>query len=147
MELNGTSFVSTTKQFIRAFEAYVSAGSSNAGNISVYDNSETYELLRIDAGEADAHAAIWTVPAEHDLYLIQWHGSEAANQEVEFAIWSRQESDIWRLQRKLIISSGLFHLPLQVPIRFPAQTDIALRVQAGQSTNVTGGFEGYAKAR
>lgn len=145
--------MSTPRSFIRLFEAYVIEGNTNVGNISVYDNTETYELLRLDAGESDAHAAIHTVPANHKGYIVQWHGSEVANQEVEFviqevefAIWSRKiGTNIWRLRRKLIIGNNLFHLPFQIPIQFEEKTDISMMVKAGQTTSVTGGFEGYSR--
>lgn len=142
VSMNGTTAVTTSNSFLRVNEAYVSAGATNAGVITVKDNGATNTLLQIDAGDGDAHAAKYTVPAGYTYYMIQWHGSEVSNQGTEFAIWSHINGDIDRLRCMIHAIDSFFHLPLQVPFAFDEKTDITIQVKAGAASEVSGGFEG-----
>jgi hypothetical protein len=142
--------VATTKEFFRVYEARAIEGSSstNLGEISIYDNSESNELLRINQGESDAHAAIYTVPRGYTFYIVQWHGfsyiPNNTGKYTEMSLWHGSDNGIWRLRREIEMMAGDFNIPFQLPIPIYEMNDIQMKVKAEQAGGrAIGGFEGY----
>lgn len=77
VRLDGTSVVRTTKEFIRVNRSFViSAGSNqaNAGSISGR-HAEGMTVFFIDRDKSQTEQCVYTVPANHKGYLLDFSGS------------------------------------------------------------------------
>ena len=145
--MNGATAVTTTRSYIRMLKAkVVTAGTtgSNEGTISVKDNTDTDTLMCIAPNENESHSAIYSVPAGQTAYLAYWYGSEASSKGSEVTVWIREFEGLWLEKRGVVLLDDNFVIPLDLPIKLAAKSDIEIRAKgilAGAF--VTAGFEGW----
>lgn len=74
--LDGTSTASSANRYLRLNDAYIidaNQGEKNAGNIGITNGSDaTHSLGMIRAGEGKMLQAVYTVPANHTAYILEF---------------------------------------------------------------------------
>jgi len=77
--MNGTNSVTTANPYLRlnsAEVALVGSSEKNAGIISIVNASDaSHNLGMIRVGEGKMHQAVYTVPANHSAYILEFEGN------------------------------------------------------------------------
>lgn len=139
--------VLTDASFLRVFNlTVVTAGSSgyNEGTITASNNADNAVLDQIDPVENVSNNACFTVPAGKTAYIVQAMATEASTKGSQFGFWLRPSGGLWAQKRTIVLLDSNIVLPIPVPMKIPAQSDIEIRaygILAG--ANVTAGFEGW----
>jgi hypothetical protein len=149
--MNGTASVETVgATFLRIFRAYVAtagSGEVNDGLISIKDNADTVTLAQIAADKGQSQMALWTVPADHELFVTQINASESANKKVRVRLFSCDRSvanQSWRLKEEMVVNLSDTSRRFEVPLKFTEKTDIEMRGEATTTGgDVNAGFQGY----
>lgn len=150
INLAGTSYVTTTKSYLRCYMAYVvtsGAIGSNAGNIEIWNNAEAHQLDELPLGDGQLHTAGFTVPAGTTFYATDYFFGEATNNGMIFSLWIREYGKSWRLVREYSCIQNNHEIINAFPFPLPEKTDVELRVR-GLATGGTavGGFNGWYEA-
>jgi hypothetical protein len=148
--MNGTASVETSTAFLRVFRAQAGITGTdevNAGLISINDNADVVTLAEIVAGRGQTQMAMWTVPADHTLFITQLNASESAGKSTRIRLYSIDRSianQSFRLKDELVASAGDSGREYKLPLKFTEKTDIEVRGEAAVAGgNVNAGFEGY----
>lgn len=141
---------------IRSTRAFVSAtgtyGGANEGDIIIETDAGT-ELCRISAGEGQTQMAIYTVPADHKLYVSRLRAQVGGNNnEAFFDFCKREQADVTsapfaslRLLERIeaVDSGGNVEIEFDPPLEIPGKTDVFVEATAGSgSVGVTASFCG-----
>ena len=153
--LTGQTAVNTTQLFLRMFRAYVvtaGSGGTAVGDIYIGVGTVTAGVpatvyAKIDIGENQTNMAIWTVPANHTLYLHRGTFSAASNNAAQFVLGKfmfRPFGSVFRNAADITVNSNVFGYDFEIPLAIPEKTDIEARAIALAGTNfyVTASFEG-----
>lgn len=149
--LNGTTPVNTSVSDIfrinRVKMLTAGSGWKAAGNISVRNTAGTVTYGYILAGHTRSRSLIFTVPAGKTLYVtsvsVGVNKSNAGNNAL-FVLRATYDDELGQLTAGLhFVPSGEFNLmdqyavrPMEMPIKFPATTDVKMDVTAGQSSSI-----------
>lgn len=144
--MNGVGAVVTTKAFRRAFRAYVSTcGTSrtNVGNINITSSVGSVQMIYIPAGDGQTLMTLWTVPLDKVAYLTQLTASNDSGKGARFALYTRLNDGAtlypWQIKYRGYILGGTYVIPLSIPFKIPAKTDIEIRFLTPSSAGVTSG--------
>lgn len=153
--LDGQTGVNTTNLFLRVFSAYVvTAGSANTAIGDLYIGVGTITAgvpatvyAKIDIGENQTNMAMWTVPANHTLYIYRGTFSAASNNAAQYVLGKfmfRNFGGVFRNAADITVNSNVFGYDFEIPLAVPEKTDIEARAIALAGTNfyVTASFEG-----
>jgi hypothetical protein len=148
--MTGAVAVETNVAFLRVFRAYVAtAGVSetNEGLISINDNADLVTMAEIAIGRGQTQMAMWTVPADHELFLYQLNAAESANKKTIIRLYAKDNAvanSAWRLQDETVVNLGDSTRIYKIPLKFTEKTDIEIRgVAANPSGIVNAGFQAY----
>lgn len=150
VELDGTTDVHPTKNYLRIFRAYVvtaGSGGTNAGNIQIDDGAGNV-FAYIPAGYGQTLQAAYTIPADYTNggYMLQWYvaiDSKIAAY-VNACIQVREYGGAWQTKEVIGVSAdGPLVYTFAIPIHYPAKADIRLRILDASADNllVSGGFD------
>lgn len=148
--LDGTTPVALTTNLLRVFRAKVltaGSGETNAGNIDV--KHTTTVLARVTAGYGQTLMALYTVPADRDLYLAEWHGNGlfSGNGTITFRLDVRPFGGAWNCKETHDLGgsagAGFERRFSAWQNKIEAKSDIRIRVFAGSDNNVeiSAGFD------
>jgi len=149
VEMDGTTKVNTTKEFLRVnFVKALEVGSdaNAAGDITLKDSTETYTLAAVIAGDNQSLAAIYTVPAGVNLRITDIYASEDQNKASAIALFYYENGSN---KPKLKSFESLYFIQGQVSYHsnngflFTEKTDLYIAaLSAGGSGHISAGFIG-----
>jgi hypothetical protein len=148
--MNGTTPVLTTATNIYRIQAFLvtSTGSTGkaAGNISVQSVAGTVTYDQIEVGFTRARNSIFTVPTGYTLYISEFSAATGGIQSAYVRIYMKAtyndissvvtDQPLYYQYAELIASNGSFILLPQVPIVFPAQTDVKVSAISSASAGI-----------
>ena len=157
--LDGTTVVTTSATDIFRIQKMctVTAGTGKkaAGLIDIRHLADTPIYGRIPIGENDLHQAICTVPIGMVLFIVSWQpgvGHQTGNRYARFELDATADcddayaADIFHSKDIIDIEDMAIYIPLPMPQKFPAKTDVKVTVisdnaNANAFTSVS--FEGW----
>ncbi len=139
--LNGTGIVNTVAtNILRINHIHTESsgsGKSAAGTIDVRHLSDTPVYGRILLNENIAKQAIWTVPNGKTAFITEWQvgvGHSSGNRYANFQLKTTSDltehyhEGIFQTKEIVNIQDGAIFVPLVVPFRVPAKSDIKITV-------------------
>ena len=143
--LNGTTTVTTSASYIRAYRAYVSDDVEPVGNVSIRHSGNL--VAQITAGEGQTLMAVYTVPAGYTLYIGRGSistATEGTNQIVTGRLRVRQPGGIFRTQATVVLNNQFVDFDWETPVVVPEKCDIEATaiVSKSQDNAVAATFEG-----
>lgn len=129
--LNGTTTVTTSGSYLRAYRAYVSDDNEPAGNVTITHSGSNIAIIRADEGQT--LMATYTVPAGYTAYLYQLvlgGAAELANKFMTIRLKTREHNGIFRTKAKYTIATQTFEEVFEFPLVFPEKTDIEITAQS-----------------
>ena len=155
--MNGTTVVNTVKLFLRTHRMFVvtaGTGLTNTGVIYAADTGDTYTTpgipntatgirSTIGAGEGQTLQAFYTVPAGYTAYVTQLHaGSVNGTNATTMTFRARTVGGAFRTKEKFVTFKSSATRPHEVPMVFPAQTDLEMLGDAANgTTDVAASFD------
>jgi hypothetical protein len=135
VQLNGLTTVTTTNSFLRINSATILSG-SNVGNITISNGGTTYAYIEATIGTTQA--CVYTVPAEHSLYLFRislTSGTVNGNQYITYR--NRLDNSSGRILRvaEATWREGMQTFDRQIPFRVAQKNDIQFEAKSSASTN------------
>ena len=135
VQLNGTTPVTTTTSFYRINSATILSG-SNVGDITVSEGGTVY--ANIEATLGTTQACIYTVPANHSLYIFRislTSGTVNSNKYITYR--NRVDSSTGRVLR---VAEATFQLNMQtfdrqIPFRIAPKSDFQFEAKSSSGTN------------
>jgi len=135
VQLNGTTPVTTTNSFYRINSATILSG-SNVGDITVSEGGTVY--ANIEATLGTTQACIYTVPADHSLYIFRislTSGTVNSNKYITYR--NRVDSSTGRVLR---VAEATFQLNMQtfdrqIPFRIAPKSDFQFEAKSSSGTN------------
>lgn len=135
VQLNGTSAVTTSNSFYRINSAVILSG-SNVGDITISNGGAVY--ANIEATLGTTQACVYTVPADHSLYLFRislTSGTVNSNKYITYR--NRIDSSSGRVLR---VAEATFQLNMQtfdrqIPFRIAPKTDFQFEAKSSSGTN------------
>jgi hypothetical protein len=129
--LNGTTTVTTSGSYLRAYRAYVSDDNEPAGNVTITHSGSNIAIIRADEGQT--LMATYTVPAGYTAYLYQLvlgGAAELANKFMTIRLRTRESNSVFRTQAKYTVAAQTFEETMVFPLVFPEKTDIEITAQS-----------------
>ena len=135
VQINGTTPVTTTNSFYRINSATILSG-SNVGDITVSEGGTEY--AHIEATLGTTQACIYTVPANHSLYIFRislTSGTVNSNKYITYR--NRIDSSSGRILR---VAEATFQLNMQtfdrqIPFRIAPKSDFQFEAKSSSGTN------------
>jgi hypothetical protein len=135
VQINGTTPVTTTNSFYRINSATILSG-SNVGDITVSEGGTVY--AHIEATLGTTQACIYTVPANHSLYIFRislTSGTVNSNKYITYR--NRIDSSSGRILR---VAEATFQLNMQtfdrqIPFRIAPKSDFQFEAKSSSGTN------------
>jgi hypothetical protein len=129
--LNGTTTVTTSGSYLRAYRAYVSDDNEPAGNVTITHSGSNIAIIRADEGQT--LMATYTVPAGYTAYLYQLvlgGAAELANKFMTIRLRTRESNGVFRTQARYTVAAQTFEETMVFPLVFPEKTDIEITAQS-----------------
>ena len=135
VQINGTTPVTTTNLFYRINSATILSG-SNVGDITVSEGGTEY--ANIEATLGTTQACVYTVPANHSLYIFRislTSGTVNSNKYITYR--NRIDSSSGRILR---VAEATFQLNMQtfdrqIPFRIAPKSDFQFEAKSSSGTN------------
>lgn len=156
--LNGTGVVTTVNLDLFRINSFrvIATGTGNkpAGNLSLRNLADTPIYSYITAGFTRARNAAYTVPAGKTLYINQWSAGYAYSHNsthyariyvranLEFST-SFNTGNIFYPFAEVVCSNSDIMIPLHIPIKLPAKTDLKVAALGDYAGVVTTALRGW----
>lgn len=144
---NGTTSVSSVKNYLRVFTARVvlsGTNGTNIGDITVEDAAGVITLAYIEADEGKSLQCIWTVPAGKTVTILRWAYAELKAKISEIALFVRPYNESWYIAKTKYLKDMVEDSLLTLPLEFKERTDIEIRAWAtGGEGQISATIEGY----
>lgn len=160
--LNGTSNVATVNSYVvvhRMQVMTVGSGGTNAGNITATAQTDSTVTAQISAGKGQILMAIYGVPADHQLQLVQWYmgmnraAAAAASADLELYVKASadQPDSAFVVKHHLgLASSGSSHVAHEFKPLFKISGPAIIKAQvenvSANDTDISAGFDGVLVA-
>lgn len=150
--LNGQTGVQIGLKLIRIYRMIVrSAGTTGynegviyAGTGAIAGGVPANIYARIEIARCQTLMAIWTVPANHTMYLINYGGAEVAAKQTEFNLMVRPFEEVFQVKHVSLVKSFRFDHDYKIPLRILEKSDIVVRAYAtGAGGAVSAHFSGW----
>ena len=142
--MTGLTVVTTVNSYLRVFRAYSGiSGTSltNVGVITINDNADVVEMLKINIGDGQTLMTMWTVPIGKVAYLLQGTLSTNGNKGVRVSLMTKlNDGGIlypWLIKYRAYIFEGNEVFPFNIPFKIPEKTDVEVRVLTPASAGTT----------
>ena len=137
--VNGTSNVTTTKQFKRVYR--MSYTGNAVGTITAKIGATT--VAQIDAGENQTLMAVYTVPAGYEAYVLAGDATVQKNKDCQVAFYARSQDESFRIAHIAELFENSYRYDFPAPLRIAEKTDLDVRVKEVESNNtrVTANFD------
>jgi hypothetical protein len=134
--LNGTTTVTTSASYIRAYRAFVSDDNEPAGDVTIRHSGDTVAI--ISAEENQTLMTTYTVPAGYTAYLYQLvfgGAAELTNKFMTVRLRIRKPGGVFRTQSKYTIAAQTFEEIMDFfPLKYEEKTDIEITAQSSSQT-------------
>jgi hypothetical protein len=135
VQLNGTTPVTTTNLFYRINSATILSG-SNVGDITISNGGTIYAYIEATLGTTQA--CIYTVPADHSLYLFRislTSGTVTGNKYITYR--NRVDSSTGRVLRvaEATFQQNMQTFDRQIPFRIAPKSDFQFEAKSSSGTN------------
>ena len=142
--VSSSGAVSTTKEFIRVYRAFVTdASETNVANINVNKGATT--VLRITAGKGQTLMAIYTIPDGYTGYMVKGTATCQDGADATGNMFIRYfGNSAFRVGHSFEVSGsgGQYLYEFGIPIRIPAKSDIDVRASVrSNNARVTAAFD------
>ena len=135
--LNGTALVESTNNYTAIERVIVnrvgSGGDSNDGNISVFANDGTTELIRADAGEGLGGGAFYYVPSGKNAYPSQFFVSVIEDAEV--GIFVRRQGGAYGQRQTILLKNNASNYVSEAPYQLVPGDTLEVRAKRLGSTD------------
>lgn len=143
--LNGTTTVTTSASYIRAYRAFVSDDNEPAGNVNIRHSGNL--VARISSGENQTLMAVYTVPAGYTLFLARGTistATEGTNQIVTGRLKVRNPGGVMRTQAVVVMNNQFIDFKWETPLGIPEKSDVEATaiVSKAQDNAVAATLEG-----
>lgn len=148
--LNGQTAVTSNKEFIRVYRAFVtSAGSSeyNEGVITINNSDDSIKLAEIPAEYGQTQMAIYTVPSNHRAFITNFSGAIVRtffSAQTSLGLYFR-ENGVKKLKQEISLdssSTSSYNKTYSLPLIVEEKTDIFVN-SISVSTNNVGVFSNF----
>lgn len=133
--LNGTTPVTTSKQFLRINDARITSG-NNVGNITISNSGTTYSFIEATYGASQA--IIFSVPAGYSLYITQVDITSGTINSNKYgyirACMNKFEGAKLHFFESTFVTSQLKY-DIQVPFKVPEKCDFSMECKSSASSN------------
>ena len=133
--LTGTGAVTIPTALYRINSAIILAG-SNVGNITIASGGVTYAFIEAELGTTQS--CIYTVPADHDLYLFRITANSATaggSKYVTIRNALQSSTGRWLKVAEATFSQSQVNYDRQVPFKIAEGTDFMFEAKSSASTN------------
>jgi len=139
--MDGTANVTGTQTFKRVFRAYVSAGDTNVGNITVSRGGTT--VAQIDAERGQTLMAVYTIPAGYTGYMLCGDFSVQKNKDAQVMMYVRPSDGVFRIAHMAEVYESTYRYDFPIPLPIQEKSDIDIRADNVESNNtrVTSNFD------
>ena len=133
-----------TTSFIRVFRAIMKSantGNANVGTITITVSSTSVAIIQPTYGQT--LMAIYTVPRNHNAYLVQLDvgSSKDLENEIIFRIKAIDNGNTWNTRSFITTRGGFTEKNYHVPEIIEGKTDIEMRAKSSATSSISGGFE------
>lgn len=146
VQLDGTTVVYTTKEFIRVNSVdvvHAGSGAVAAGNISVLSTDETpdFEVGYIATGFSRDSQAVYSIPRNHKLHIVEWTATydTASNGAAEVRhVYKARDASVIRKSRALYLDQAYRHIieDYKVTLAYDGPADIYTTASITAATDV-----------
>ena len=139
LDANGTA--TTTAEYYRVNRAFNSGPDATVGAIDIDDDGTSTLRARIEVDYQQTQMAVYTIPAEHEGFIVQLSAGIQKNQEIVLKLNTREPSKVWRT--KSLISTFAEHIDrkFDFPFHLTPGTDIDIQCKAGATTAISADME------
>lgn len=133
--LDGTTPVTTTKQFLRINDARITSG-NNVGDISISNGGTTYGFIEATFGVTQA--TIFSVPAGFSFYITQLEitsGTITGNRYGTARACLKQFGGPELHFFESTFVEGQLHYDVKIPFRIPEKCDFSMECKSSASSN------------
>lgn len=133
--LNGTTPVTTTKQFFRINSTFVASG-ANLGNITVSNNGTTYAYIEADTGYSQG--GIYTTGLDENLYIASvsfTSGTVLSNKYLTGRVYKKTIGNGVQRFWQATWATGQINYNMPIPFKIPPQTDFAFEAKSSSGEN------------
>ena len=143
--LNGTTTVTTSASYIRAYRAFVSDDNEPAGDVNIRHSGNL--VAQISSGENQTLMTVYTVPAGYTLYISRGTistASEGTNEIITGRLKVRTPGGVMRTQAVVTLNNQFITFDWETPIVVPEKSDVEATAIVSKSQNnaVAASFEG-----
>jgi len=147
VDMDGTTTVTTTQEFLRVFRMSVeTAGTSgnNIGNISVTYTGGSDVAATITAGNGQTLMTLYTIPAGYTGYLLSMNISSGKDQEMEFKFLQRNNNVAnasFQTKQFLDVRGGQTTVIFNAINVIPQRSDIYVSGKASSTSSASASFD------
>ena len=147
VDMDGTTTVTTTQEFLRVFRMSVeTAGSSgnNEGTITVTYTGGSDVAATISEGNGQTLMALYTIPAGYTGYLLSMNISSGKDQEMEFKFIQRDNSvanAAFQTKQFLNVRGGQTTVIFNAINVIPEKSDIYVSGKASSTSSASASFD------
>jgi hypothetical protein len=137
--LNGTSNVTTSRQFKRVYR--MSYADDAVGNITAKISTTT--VAQIQAGKNQTLMAVYTVPAGYEAYLFTGDTSVNKGHDAQVGFYARLPGESFKIAHMAEVYENSYRYDFPAPLRIAEKTDLDVRVDEVENsgTRVTANFD------
>lgn len=131
IQLNGTTIVQTTKQFLRIHRMLVTSAWSLAtgeGNITAQIGATVY--ANIQAGDNQTLLGLYTIPAGYTGLVVKGKASGGKDKDIEIRFRGRPLGGVFGLYHSFFLFQNNYEYEFGVPLAIPEKTDVLAEAKA-----------------
>lgn len=136
--MNGTTAVTTTKQYLRIIRMTVATAGSASSNVGAISISNATLQGKIDINAGQSSFSIYTVPAGKVAYMHSLHLSSSKSTDGKVTLRTRANT-VSRVRHTVELTGESYAVEFTYPTVIPERTDIELRVVANTGNGVVAG--------
>ena len=142
--MNGTTFVLSTKTYIRIPRAIVhTAGATgwNVGTITIRDQDTDTTRQLISPFKNQTLFGGDTCPAGFTCFITSWYVGSTAGKDAQVELYIRPFGEVFQVKRNIHLRDTSYSKEFDFPQRVAEKSDIELRAMAtGGGGDISGGF-------
>lgn len=141
-ELDGTTGVGGTINFLRTHRMFIEYGDTNVGNITASIGSSVTCAIAEDMGQSQV--AFYTVPRGKSAFLKQFTATQNKNQENSMRLFQRKPNGgdrPYRVVTELNLYGSNMIKPYSFPVFFSEKTDLEVRSYTGSNCTASAMFD------
>ena len=139
--MDGNANVTGNVTFKRVFRAFVTAGDTNVGNITISRGGTV--VAQIDAAKGQTLMAIYTIPKGYTGFMLCGDFSVQKNKDAQVLMYVRPHDGVFRIGHMAEVFEGTYRYDFPVPIMISEKSDIDIRADNVETNNtrVTANFD------